>query len=75
MSELQDDVPPAAGEQLHMPSPSLLPVLLAVGLPLALVGVTVGIIFTIVWLLITIPVLVLWIRSARDETAELPPGH
>jgi hypothetical protein len=44
-------------------------------LTLALVGVTVSIIFTIVGLLITIPVLVLWIRSARDETAELPPGH
>lgn len=74
MSEFEDNVPPA-GEQLHMPSPSLLPVLLAIGLTLALVGVTVSIIFTIVGLLITIPVLVLWIRSARDETAELPPGH
>jgi len=74
MSQLEDDVPPA-GEQLHMPRPSLLPVLLAVGLTLALIGVTVTIIFTIVGLLITIPVLVLWIRSARDETAELPPGH
>jgi Flp pilus assembly protein TadB len=74
MSQLEDDVPPT-GEQLHMPSPSLLPVLLAVGLALALVGVTVSIILTIVGLLITIPVIVLWIRSARDETAELPPGH
>ena len=52
MSQLEDDVPPT-GEQLHMPSPSLLPVLLAVGLALALVGVTVSIILTIVGLLIT----------------------
>jgi hypothetical protein len=74
MSQLEDDVPPT-GEQLHMPSPSLLPVLLAVGLTLALVGVTVSIIFTIVGGLITIPVLVVWIRSSRGETAELPPGH
>ena len=74
MSQLEDEVPPA-GEQLHMPSPSLLPVLLAVGLALALVGVTVSIILTIVGLLIAIPVIVLWIRAARDETAELPPGH
>jgi Flp pilus assembly protein TadB len=74
MSQLEDDVPPTV-EQLHMPSPSLLPVLLAVGLALALVGVTVSIILTIVGLLITIPVIVLWIRAARDETAELPPGH
>lgn len=74
MSKFEDEVAPT-GEQLHMPSPSILPVLLAVGLTLALVGVTVSIIFTIVGLVIAIPVLVLWIRSARDETAELPPGH
>ena len=74
MSQFEDDAPPT-GEQLHVPRPSLYPVLLAVGLTLALVGVTVSIIFTIVGLLITIPVLIRWLRSARDETAELPPGH
>jgi hypothetical protein len=74
MSQLADDVPPT-GEELHLPSPSRYPVLLAVGLTLSLVGVTVGIVLTIVGLLITIPVLILWIRSARDEAAELPPGH
>jgi hypothetical protein len=74
MSQLDGDVPPT-GEQLHMPRPSLLPVLAAVGLTLALIGVTVSIIFTIVGLVITIPVLVLWIRSSRDDIAELPPGH
>jgi Flp pilus assembly protein TadB len=74
MSQFEDDAPPT-GEQLHVPRPSLYPVLLAVGLTLALVGVTVSIIFTIVGLLISIPVLIRWVRSARDEAAELPPGH
>jgi Flp pilus assembly protein TadB len=74
MSQLDGDAPPT-GEQLHVPRPSLLPVLAAVGLTLALVGVTVSIIFTIVGLLITLPVLVRWIRSSRDDIAELPPGH
>jgi len=74
MSQLEDDVPPT-GEQLHMPNPSLLPVLLAVRVGAGAGRVTVSIILTIVGLLITIPVIVLWIRSARDETAELPPGH
>lgn len=74
MSQLDGDVPPA-GEQLHMPRPSLLPVLAAVGLTLALVGVTVSIVFTVVGALIAIPVLVRWIRSSREDIAELPPGH
>ena len=73
MSELEDT--PPTGEQLHLPRTSWLPVLLAVGLTLALVGVTVSIVFTIIGLLITIPVLVRWIRSAREQMSELPPGH
>jgi Flp pilus assembly protein TadB len=72
--EFEEETPPA-GEQLHVPRSSWLPVLLAVGLMLALVGVTVSIVFTVVGLLITIPVLVRWIRSAREDMAELPPGH
>ena len=73
-SEGDRDVPPT-GEQLHVPKPSLLPVLATVGLTLALVGVTVSIVLTIVGLLIAIPVIWRWIRSAREELAELPPGH
>jgi hypothetical protein len=74
MSEPDGEIPPT-GEELHVPKPSLLPPLAAVGLTLALIGVTLGIVFTIIGLLIAIPVIVLWIRSAREELAELPPGH
>ncbi len=74
MSQGEDNVPPT-GEQVHMPRPSWLPVLLAVGLMLALIGVTISIVLTIVGLLITIPVLVRWIRSTREDMSELPPGH
>jgi Flp pilus assembly protein TadB len=74
VSPLDGEVPPA-GEQVHVPKPSLLPVLATVGVTLALVGVTVSIIFTIVGLLIAIPVIVYWIRTAREELGELPPGH
>ena len=51
MSELDGDAPPA-GEQLHIPRPSLLPVLVTVGITLALVGVTLGIVFIVIGLLI-----------------------
>jgi len=74
MGELDVDAPPA-GEQLHIPRPSLLPLLTTVGLTLALVGVTISIIFTVLGLVIALPAIVLWVRSAREELAELPPGH
>ena len=66
---------PAAGEQVHVPRASWLPVLTAAGLTLALVGVTLGIPFVVVGLLIAVPSIVRWIRSARAEMGELPPGH
>jgi hypothetical protein len=73
-SRLDADVPPA-GEQVHVPKPSLLPVVTTVGLTIALVGVTLGIVFIVLGLAIAIPAIVRWIVSARNELAELPPGH
>ena len=71
----EQDSPPQAGEQIHVPTPSLYPLLLAVGLTLSLVGITTTLILTGVGILITVPTLVRWIRSARADYAELPPGH
>ena len=72
--DARSDAPPA-GEQIHVPAPSLLPVVLAVGRMLALVGVTVSVILTVAGLVIAVPTLVIWIRSSREELSELPPGH
>jgi hypothetical protein len=67
--------PPPVGEQIHVPVPSLMPLVLAVGLTLALVGITTTIVLTVIGLLIAVPTLVRWIHSARNDLAELPPGH
>ena len=39
MSPLDPDVPPA-GEEIHLPGPSIQPLLLAVGITIGLVGIT-----------------------------------
>jgi hypothetical protein len=74
MSQSDGEIPPT-GEQLHMPRPSWLPVLTAAGVMIALVGVTLGIPFIVIGLLIAVPTIVRWVRSAREEMSELPPGH
>ena len=71
----EPDAPPPEGEQIHVPAPSLYPLLLAVGLTLSLVGITTTLVLTAIGLLITVPTLVRWIRSARADYAELPPGR
>ena len=72
--ELSEPAPPV-GEQIHLPGPSILPLVLAAGITLALIGVTVSKILVVLGLLIAIPSIVLWIRTTRADIAELPPSH
>jgi hypothetical protein len=69
-----DGVPPA-GELIHLPGPSYLPVLLAFGITLSVIGVVIYIPITVIGVITTVVILVLWIREAREEMAELPLEH
>jgi len=71
MSPLDPEVPPA-GEEIHLPGPSLLPALTALGITLALVGVTTFIEFTVAGVLLTLVCVVRWIMDTRREVDELP---
>ncbi|MEA2253787.1 MAG: hypothetical protein QOI62_2462 [Solirubrobacteraceae bacterium] len=74
MSPLEPEVPPT-GEELHLPGPSVQPVLLAFGITLAIVGVTTSLVFVVAGLLLTIGVIVAWIRDTRRDIEELPLHH
>jgi hypothetical protein len=70
----REEEPPPIGEEIHLPGPSILPLLLAVGITVALVGVTVSPILIVAGLALAIPSLWRWIREARAELRHLPPG-
>jgi hypothetical protein len=77
MSALDPDVPPS-GEEIHLPGPTVLPALTALGITLLLVGITTFIEFTIIGGLLTIGCAVRWIKDTRREVDELPldaPGE
>jgi hypothetical protein len=71
MSSLEPEVPPA-GEEIHLSEPSVLPVLTALGVTLALVGVTTYIELTIGGGLLALGCAVRWIKGTRREIDELP---
>jgi hypothetical protein len=71
MSPLEPEVPPV-GEEIHLPGPSILPLLTAVGITLALVGMTTFIEFTVVGVILTVWCLAAWIKDTRREIDELP---
>jgi hypothetical protein len=71
VSPLDPELPPV-GEEIHLPGPTILPLLMAVGITLALVGVTTFIELTVVGVLLTLGCLVRWIKDTRHEIDELP---
>ena len=74
MSAREIDAPPA-GEEIHMPEPSLLPILNAAGLALAIVGITLSWFVTAGGAILFLVTLVRWIRAAAHEISELPAEH
>jgi len=66
---------PEVGEPVHLPGPSYLPVVVALGITLMVVGVVVSPIIVAIGTLITVVAIVRWVRAAREEMGELPLEH
>jgi hypothetical protein len=78
VSELQETpngTAPPVGEEIHMPASSILPLINAAGLAIAIVSLT------LTWYLVAFGAIVflwttvLWVRDVRRDIAELPLDH
>jgi len=74
MTALEKPVP-EAGEEIHLPGGSIQPLLLTVGITVALVGVTISIVLVIAGGILTVAVLGRWIADTRRDIAALPEDH
>jgi hypothetical protein len=66
---------PPAGEPVHLPAPSYLPPLVALGITFALVGVVVNWALFGIGLAIAIYCIARWIRQTRSDISDLPLEH
>lgn len=64
-----------AGEEVHLPGPSLLPFLVALGVSIALIGVIMHWLLAAVGVVMTVWASVVWIRDCRRDIDELPLEH
>jgi hypothetical protein len=71
VSPLDPEIPPA-GEEIHLPGPTVLPLLTAAGITLAVVGVTTSLILVIGGGVLTLGCVIRWIMDTRREVDELP---
>jgi hypothetical protein len=66
---------PPAGEEIHLPGPSLIPFMSAIGITLIVIGTTITPILSIIGGVIFVWTTIRWIRDTRRDVAELPEDH
>jgi hypothetical protein len=64
-----------AGEAVHLPGPSYLPVITAFGIAVAVVGVVISWFLVGIGVVIAVVAIVRWVRETREEISELPLEH
>jgi hypothetical protein len=66
---------PPVGEEIHMPAPSIIPLINAAGLAFAIISLTLTWIFVVVGLLVFFVSLAKWISDVRRDIDDLPLEH
>jgi hypothetical protein len=74
MTEYDENVPPA-GEDIHIPGPSVLPLLVAIGITCMVIGLTLSWWFSIFGAALFVISAGIWIRDTRRDIDELPEEH
>jgi hypothetical protein len=75
MPDVREQDAPPVGEQVHMPEPSIIPILNASGLALAIVGITLTPVLIVFGLVLFLVTAIKWARHTRRDIDELPLDH
>lgn len=66
---------PPAGEEIHLPGPTILPLLVAIAVTLIVIGSTLSWGLSIIGGVLLIVCLIRWIADTRRDVAALPDEH
>lgn len=66
---------PPPGEEIHLPGPSVLPLLAAIAITLIVVGTTISLVVSIVGLVALVIIVWRWVSDTRRDIGELPEEH
>ena len=75
MSESYENQAPPVGEQIHMPQPSIIPLVNAAALALAIVCVTFKWWLSVAFLIVFLITTVRWVKDTVRDINELPLDH
>jgi hypothetical protein len=71
VSPSDPEIPPVA-EEIHLPGGSIQPLLLTIGITMALIGVTTSIVLVIAGGVLSLWTMARWIADTRRDIEELP---
>jgi hypothetical protein len=71
----EQEQPPPVGEEIHLPGPSLIPLLSAISITLIVVGTTISLVISVIGLVLFLIITTRWIRDTRRDIDELPEEH
>jgi hypothetical protein len=74
MSPVDPEIPPA-GEEIHLPGGTVLPLLLTIGITMTLIGVTTQWYLVALGLILTLVVIVRWSLDTKRDVDHLPLDH
>jgi Flp pilus assembly protein TadB len=66
---------PPAGEEIHLPGPSILPLACAVAITLTVIGTTINLLISAFGLVCLVIIIIRWVADTRRDVAELPEEH
>jgi hypothetical protein len=75
MSELEPSAAPPAGEHVHMPEPSVLPVINAAALAISIVSITISWWVVGAGMIVFVATAIRWIADVRRDISNLPLEH
>jgi multisubunit Na+/H+ antiporter MnhC subunit len=66
---------PPVGEEIHLPNPSVLPLLTAIAITLIVIGTTITWILSAIGGVLFVVCVFRWLRDTRRDISELPEEH
>ncbi len=66
---------PPAGEEIHLPGPTLLPLLTGAAITLIVIGTTISIVFIVIGVILLVVCVFRWVADTSRDVAALPEEH
>jgi Flp pilus assembly protein TadB len=73
--DVEGSQPPPVGEEIHLPGPSLLPIMTGAAITLIVIGTTLSLVLIIVGVIVLVVCVFRWVSETGRDVAALPEEH